>query len=385
MIDTFTPEPASAWLSPRLAHARDELAAKWSRACPSRELHIADLIGAIAEYLRLPSHCDIGSNASVMHKAAKLGRLRFAQGATVHQLLREYQLLADLLEEYLLDQVGQADRPFGADEVVRAMRRVTQSVRALQQQTVDAFVEKYSETIERQSKQLIGFGRVVGREMRQPLGVLQLMLGVVPVREGDYELTHLLDLFDRNVRRLADVASRLERLSHDGLDEPLPGHESTVDLGVLVAAVAEKLRDMAQARDVRVQMDRGLPTLRVDPARTEMIFVSLIANAIKYSDPAKPARLVEVLGVRDEPQPTVIVRDNGVGIPRRRVQHFFREFTRAHAHRDRDLGDHGLGLGLSIVRDSMDAAGGTVLLQSTEGVGTTVTLSWPARTRPAAR
>jgi hypothetical protein len=40
-------------------------------------------------------------------------------------------------------------------------------------------------------------------------------------------------------------------------------------------------------------------------------------------------------------------------------------------------------MGLSIVRDSLDACGGTVLLQSSEGVGTTITLSWPARTTPA--
>jgi signal transduction histidine kinase len=385
MLDTFMPEPVAAWLSPQLQDARDELASKWRSMFPSRELYIADLIGAIAENLRLPHHLAIASNASIMHKAAEFGRLRFAQGSTVHQLLREYQALADLLEDFLLDQVRRAEQPFASDDLMQAMRRVTQSVRALQQQTVEAFVERYTDTIQRQREQLVAFGRLVAHEMRQPLGVLQLMSGVVPIREGDHELTHLLDVFDRNIRGLARVAAELERLSHDGLDSMLTANEHATDLGALVADVAEKLREMALAHDVRVQLDSELPVLRVDPARTEMIFVSLIANAIKYSDPAKPARLVEVLSARGQPQPTVIVRDNGIGMPRQRVQHFFREFARAHAHRDRDQRDQGLGLGLSIVRDSMDAIGGTVLLQSTEGVGTTVTLSWPVRATPAAR
>ena len=131
--------------------------------------------------------------------------------------------------------------------------------------------------------------------------------------------------------------------------------------------MVDKLEEMAPARDVRIQVDSELPVLGVDIGRTEIVFVNVIANAIKYSDPAKAARVIEVVSVRDAAQPTVIVRDNGVGIPSRRVQHLFREFARAHAHRDRDLRGQGLGLGLSIVRECMDAAGGSVRLESEEG------------------
>jgi signal transduction histidine kinase len=262
------------------------------------------------------------------------------------------------------------------------MRRVTQCVRGLQQQTIDTFVARYASAIERQNIQLLSFGRVVGHEMRQPLGVLQVISGLIPVREGDLELTRLLDVFQRNVRRLADVASRLERLSHTGIRETLFPAAQRIDLGELVSDVVEKLSDLAQLYDVHVQVGADLPTLEVDPARTEMVFTNLISNAIKYSDPAKAKRLVEVLKLPDAPDPTVIVRDNGIGIPARRVQHIFREFVRAHAQRDRELGAEGFGLGLSIVRESMDACGGLVRLESTEGEGTTVTLTWPQRTRP---
>jgi signal transduction histidine kinase len=385
MLETLTPEPVAAWFSLRLQDARDELTAQWLAAFSAREPYITDLIGAIAEYLCRPLGAHLVEDPAVMHQAAQLGVLRFAQGGSVLQLMREYQALADLLEEFLLDQVRRADVMFAADDVGRTMRSVTHSVRVLQQQSVEAFVQQYTDTIQRQSEQLIAFGRLVGHEMRQPLGVLQLMAGVVPIREGDHELTHLLDLFDRNIRRLTDVAGRLERLSHARLDAAVVTTDQAVHLDELVAAAIEKLRDSAHAHNVQVHIDARLPVLRVDRAQTELIFASLIANAIKYSDPEKPARLVEVRNLVDRIQPTVMVRDNGIGIPHRRAQHLFRELGRAHAHRDRGLKDSGLGRGLSIVRDAMDACGGAVLLHSIEGVGTTVTLTWPARTIPAVR
>jgi signal transduction histidine kinase len=382
MFDTSTPEPAAAWLSPRLQQARHELAQRWrARADPQ----LPDLIGAVADYLRLPPERDITADTAVMRQAGELGRRRFAQGATASQLLDEYQHLADLVEEFLVEQARAAERPFADDDVVRAVRRATHTVRALQQRSIDAFVQQYTDTISRQSEQLVAFGRLVAHEMRQPIGVLQVMADVFPLREGDFEGARLMDVFDRNVRRLADVAFRLERLSHDGLEQAEPASGPTIDLNELVAEIALKLDDMSKGRDVRVLIGAGLPVLRADAARTEMIFVALIANAIKYADPDKPARLVEVLSVPNRSQPTVIVRDNGIGMPRYRIQHFFREFSRLHPHRERDVRDQGFGLGLSVVRDSMDACGGTVLLQSTEGVGTTVTLSWPPRARPAAR
>src|SRR5262245_35706025 len=171
MIDEFTPEPAAAWLAARLHEARRDLGDRWHRSFP-RTPGISDLIAAIAHNLRQPSELDLTTDTLILKKAAELGVLRFAQGSTVPRLLREYDALADLLEEFLLDQVAHAEIPLAADQVARAMRGVTQSVRVLQQQTVASFVQKYTETIARQSHQLLKLGRLVGQEMRQPLGVL---------------------------------------------------------------------------------------------------------------------------------------------------------------------------------------------------------------------
>lgn len=380
MINKFTPGPAAAWLAERLIDAQALVAERLAFSPSSIAQQLVMLLPGIAEHLALPPGSEI-ADPTLLRRAADIGAARFAQAGTVTDLLREYLAFADGVDEILRTEVASASGALSAEDVAHAMSTVTQAVRALQQRSVQSFVECHTQRIEQQAQQLTAFGRLVGHEMRQPLGVLQVMAGVMPVREGDAELTHLIDVFERNVRRLTDVATRLERLSHDALDGVAVASDEAVDLRKVVVDVVDKLRDMADAHGVDIHVDAGLPMLRVNPARTEMVFVSLIANAIKYSDPAKRGRFVEIVADRDETQPTVVVRDNGVGMPARRVQHLFREFTRAHAYRDRGLTDQGLGLGLAIVRSSMDASGGRVALDSEEGVGTTVTLTWPVRTR----
>ena len=53
-----------------------------------------------------------------------------------------------------------------------------------------------------------------------------------------------------------------------------------------------------------------------------------------------------------------MIRDNGIGIPKSKLDLIFDQFVRVHAHLDDELGAQGLGLGLSIVRESMEAMGG---------------------------
>jgi signal transduction histidine kinase len=134
---------------------------------------------------------------------------------------------------------------------------------------------------------------------------------------------------------------------------------------------------MAAARDVHVEVEAGLPSLTLDAGRVELVLMNLVANAIKYADPSKPSRLVRLCARPSSPGVALQVSDNGIGIPRERLDAIFGEFVRVHTHLDSELGAQGLGLGLSIVRECMDAMDGTVTVESIEGQGTTFTVEWP--------
>ncbi len=378
-------------LSSRLTAEHQTLARAWldrldallqverQHVFPSPQLldHVPELLREIAAYLRAPADEEIAANTRVMAKAAELGVLRFDQRASVHQLLREYQMLAEVLETFFAREVAVLGDDAHPTAVVLAASRAQQAVRELQRRTVDAFIARYAATIERQHDQLAGFGRLVSHEIRQPLGVLQVLSRLLGAEPGDHERRRLLDALERNVTRLGDVTGKLERLARLTRRAQAAPNDQVVDLGAMARDLADQLADMADLRGVRFEIADGLPTVSADAGRVELALVNLLANAVKYSDPAKPDRVVRVDAVAG-PAPALRVTDNGIGIPRQRLSLIFEQFVRVHAHLDDELGAQGLGLGLSIVRECMDAMGGTVSVTSRDGEGTAFLLTWPA-------
>ena len=381
---------ASNSLAEKLRGAQRDLAAQWLNdlrailpvatedVFPGSQLldHIPELITEIANYVGHPDNEAIAANTLVMTKAAELGELRYQQRASVHQLLREYHLLGTVLEGFVAREVATMGDDVDAVEALEIVCRVSESIRILQQQTIDTFVTKYSATIERQTAQLRAFSVLISHEIRQPLGVLQLVSRIIP--DGDPKTAALLQTLERNVVRLGEVAGKLERLSRlSRSDSPA---EQEIDLTSLARDVARQLGEMAEARGVTIEVDEDLPRLVTDAGRTELTLVNLVANAIKYSDPAKSERYVRVRRSADSPL-AVAVEDNGIGIPASKLTVIFDAFVRAHSHRDDDLDTQGLGLGLAIARDCIDAMQARVTVASTEGAGSAFTIVWPASAR----
>ncbi len=175
------------------------------------------------------------------------------------------------------------------------------------------------------------------------------------------------------------MAGKLERLARltraSDSDSPT---EQEVNFTALCGDVARQLEDMAASRGVTIVVDDDLPCIVADSGRAELAVVNLIANAIKYSDPDKADRFVRV---RRTPGsgPSIVIEDNGIGIPAGKVVAIFEQFVRAHSDRDEELGAQGLGLGLAIVRESMEAMKGSVTVTSEEKAGAAFTLTWPPR------
>jgi signal transduction histidine kinase len=347
---------------------------------PSHQLldHIPELLKEIAAYLRAPADQEIAANTGVMSKAGELGLLRFDQRASVHQLLREYQILSEILESFFAREAAVLGERGDATAAVLVLSRAQQAVRVLQQKTVDAFITRYTDTIARQTSQLRNFSRLVSHEIRQPLSVLQVAARLLMVHGTDAEGTRIVETLERNVVRLAEVAGTLERLARLTRRPDTAPNEQQVDLSAVVHDVAGQLSDMAVARGVAFDIGPRLPTFPADAGRVELVVVNLLANAIKYCDPSKPARAVWVEADGSTTHPRVLIRDNGIGIPKSKLDLIFEQFVRVHAHLDDELGAQGMGLGLSIVRESMEAMGGIVSVESVEGEGTTFVLEWPA-------
>jgi signal transduction histidine kinase len=154
--------------------------------------------------------------------------------------------------------------------------------------------------------------------------------------------------------------------------KPVPG-----DLGEAVRSAVSMLEPKAAEAGVpvRVEVEDGLPLVPFDPALMRGIVLNLVDNAVKYSARSE-AKDVLVRVRRDGPRVTLAVADRGAGIPAKDRKRVFEPFYRAGREETRSA--PGAGIGLALVRRYADAHGAKIALESEEGRGTTVTVSFVA-------
>ncbi|HET7727872.1 MAG TPA: ATP-binding protein [Candidatus Limnocylindrales bacterium] len=154
-----------------------------------------------------------------------------------------------------------------------------------------------------------------------------------------------------------------------------------VDLGRVASASTERLRLFADRSEVALHIDvePGLPRLRGDEDRLAQVFVNLVHNAVKFSD---PGGTVTVTVRRDGDRPALLasVADEGIGIPRADRARVFERFYKVDRARVRG---GGTGLGLAIARHVVEQHGGRIWVESEEGTGSVFSFSIPLAAAPA--
>lgn len=348
--------------------------------------HIPSLIEQVGTFIRTPDQ-EIAADTFVIAKARELGELRHEQRASIHQLLREYELLRSILETFILEEARRQHREPPFDEVISCLRRLNEAVALLTQTTVDTFAQRYSTTIAEHTRRLERFNRLVSHELRQPLGVLQTAVSLLRSSMDDTDpdrRARFVSAIERNTARLVELTTSISRIS--GL-LPSASEQLTVQrtsVSTVAHEAARSLRDMADSRQVTVRVEPDMPSVIADVGQLELLLTNLLSNAIKYADPAKNERRVEIACTVGDPSQCVIeIRDNGLGMDADQLARVFTPFYRGHAERDAELGAEGLGLGLAIVQDCARALGATVDVESTVGQGTTFRVSLPVQPAPA--
>jgi signal transduction histidine kinase len=389
-------EHYAAVVAQRLVAESQTLSARWlerlrelltvdaNDVFPSAALldHIPALIGEIAGYLRAPADEEIAANTAVIAKACELGTLRHQQRASVHQLLREYEMLADILETFVIEETARLGLRPKPEECFGILRRLSRAAGTLMRTTVDTFVAAYTATIEERNERIRQFNQMASHEMRSPIGTLLFAaaaLRIDSVRADAGRMEKVVSTIQSNAERLSWLVQNLQRLARLTEPDDAP-NEQRVDIETVAIEVARQLAEMAANRNVAIRIVGPLPVLVGDPARLELILLNLVSNAIKYSDAGKPESFVEIASppVTGNPHTcTIVVRDNGLGIGESEVAAIFDRFFRAHAHLDGDLGVSGAGLGLAIVAECVEALHGSIRCESKPAQGTSFFLTLP--------
>ena len=217
---------------------------------------------------------------------------------------------------------------------------------------------------------------VLSHDLRNPLGVILTSAGMLERQLANAEAGNQRAA----VRRIIDNAYRIERMVHDLLDytrtrqgRRLPIAAREVDLLALCNQAADGMQVLHPDRILELSA-LGDTRLRLDPDRAAQVIANLVANAILYSPKGSPVRIL----VDGSGDPVLLeVRNEGPPIPPETMPRLFEAFQRGDAGRTRNA--DGLGLGLFIAQQIVEAHGGSISVRSTAAEGTTFTVRWPRK------
>ena len=297
-------------------------------------------------------------------RVAEAIRSAVAQGGPYHA---EYRIVRADGSMRWVDGVGQVfrDRDGRSSHMVGVCSDVTDRKQA-------------EEALKDADRRKDEFLAVLSHELRNPINAVVGWAQILKsgALSGD-TVRHGLDVIERNARaeaKLVESLLDLSRISTGKLDLQL----RAMDLGSVASAAVENARPLAKAKDVAVALESPSEPVPVvaDAARLEQVLTNLLSNAVKFTPAGGHVR---VQLERADPRVIVRVIDSGKGIAPEFLPFVFDRFRQADSRRERHHG--GLGLGLAVVRELVQAHGGTVTADSAGvGLGSTFTITLPMRT-----
>jgi two-component system, OmpR family, phosphate regulon sensor histidine kinase PhoR len=205
----------------------------------------------------------------------------------------------------------------------------------------------------------------VSHELRTPVSSIAAAAETLAETEpDDPEAPRLVELVRRQAQRMRDLIDDLTDLSLIESGSVVLARES-VDLTALAAETAEELRAAARSREVSIRIESADGTaIEGDRRRLGQILRNLLDNAVKFSPPGGTVR-ISVGHVED--RPSIVVQDEGPGIPAAEQDRIFQRFYQV--DRSRSKVRPGTGLGLAIVKHLAQLHGAEVTVTSEPGSG----------------
>ena len=210
-------------------------------------------------------------------------------------------------------------------------------------------------------------------ELKTPVASLKTLVEAIQGSIGDdaHATVRFSTQLSTETDRLAALIDDLMDLSR--VEDPAAMKLTEVDLSEVVARAVKELE--GAAADARIVFELSVAEhvrVRGDEQHLELMVGNLLSNALRYT---LEGGHVRVTLHAEDGRTTLIVRDNGIGIPLQAQARVFERFFRVDEDRARASG--GTGLGLSIVKNVAESHGGTVMLASELDEGSTFTVTLP--------
>lgn len=232
-------------------------------------------------------------------------------------------------------------------------------------ETMDALTLANKE-LSRSNEELDKFAFAASHDLKSPLFAIRSLVSMIEEDYGRQFPDELQDMFNRIAKRVGHMDDLLDSLlgySRIGHQEDIPSPQS---IGELLDSL---LHLLVVPRGIRIHIPDGLPTLVVPRGALLRVFGNLISNALKHG--GREDLEIRVGWRQNQEVHRFSVSDNGVGIPaehHKRVFDMFQSLAPKH---------EGTGMGLALVKKTIDHFGCTISLESTPGEGTCFSFTWP--------
>jgi len=254
-----------------------------------------------------------------------------------------------------------------AEAIVGTVQDITK------QKEIEAGYLQKNEELTKTNSELDSFVYSASHDLRAPISSMLGLIQVARLENSPENLTHLLDLQEKNLLRLdsfiRDIVdySRNTRLHI----EPQP-----IDFQKILNETLEQFRFYENINRIRIDVDiQQEEQFMSDERRLRIVLNNLLSNSIKYADLKKSESFIDLRIHANATRAHMVIRDNGEGISVEHQDRIFNMFFRA-SHQSQ-----GSGLGLYIVKEVVNKLNGSISFESVAGEGTVFQVLIPSASR----
>ena len=291
---------------------------------------------------------------------------------------------------------------FLANKALKPVDQVTQTARTITSQNLNQripppkvhdeiarLIDTFNDMISRLDKsfnQIKQFSTDASHELKTPLTILRGEVEVALRKErnsSEYEQVLRSNL--EEINRMSRIVEDLLLLTRTDMGE-IPLNRDHVNLTKILRQVVDQLSILAQTKNLEMVTSNHDEEVHIfaDALRLRQLFLNLIENSIKYTEPGGSIRIIlerdheqlfSAAGTEQNASVRIVVMDTGIGIAKEDQERIFDRFFRVDKARSRDQG--GSGLGLSICKWIVEAHQGQISVESDLGKGSRFVVRLP--------
>jgi signal transduction histidine kinase len=354
----------------------ERLGVEPERTLPSDAIlnHIPQVLRTIADFTEDPG--DDPLDSMVRRDLSALADLRRRQGFSLGEVLAEFAILSQLVEDSLLRATESYPGEPSRRDMVRIVGRLKDAIFLLASETATRFRQWHDRHQEERFRLVETYTAMLSHELGNRLGAAETAVQLI-LEEGlelsASRVANLHELILKSLKSGRETVRGVRALFAIGGD---PGEVRSMPLGAVVRDAVHQMKTAAANRGLELELIESGPDEPIDAERLPLALFNLVSNAIRHHDLVDGTGRITVEVTADNDNWIVSVDDDGPGIPEPLRNRLFEPLVR-------DATAGGAGMGLAIAREAVEQMGGCIWFESASPRGTRFRFTIPKHRQPA--